>query len=153
MANMANMAASSNSTINVRLVSAQELMYKGTATFVIAEADGGEIGIKPNHAPFLSILKPGQAIIQNGAEEEVFYVSGGVIEVQPNMVTILADDVERAKDIDEAKAEQARKNAEKLLQSKTADIEYAKLQVQLAQSLAQLRALKRFRKQLQKTRT
>jgi len=142
-----------SNTIEVRIVSAQESLYKGYADMVVATASEGEIGIKPKHAPFLARLKPGHAVVHHNGSEEIFYISGGVIEVQPNVVTILADDASRAKDIDEAKAEQARKEAEKVLADKSTDIDYANLQVKLAQSIAQLRALRKFEKHINKRRT
>lgn len=141
------------STVDVVVVSAQETLYKGCAEMVVATSQEGEIGIKPRHTPFLGILKPGQATIHTeDGGEEVFYISGGVIEVQPNLVTILADDAQRAENIDEARAEKARQEAKRLLSDKQKKVDYAKLQVQLAQSLAQIRALRKFRKQVEKRR-
>ena len=140
-------------TISVVIVNAQEYLFQGEAEMVVATAYSGEVGIKPRHTPFLALLKPGQAVVYHNNSEEIFYVSGGVLEVQPNLITILADHAERAKDIDEAKAEQARKEAEKNLLDKNAKLDYAKLQVELAQSLAQLRALRRFKNQAQKRRS
>lgn len=139
--------------IAVRVVGAHGALYNGTAQMVVAPAFNGEVGIKPKHAPFLAMLKPGQVSILNDESEEVFYVAGGVIEVQPNLITILADDAERAKDIDEAKAQRALDDAEKLLADRTAKLDYAKLQSQLAQSLAQLRAAKRFKSRLENKRS
>lgn len=142
------------STMDVHVVSAQGPLYIGKADFVIATSVDGEIGIKPKHIPFLAMLKPGQTIVhQADGSEEVFYISGGAIEVQPDLVTILADDARRAADIDEAKAQKAREQAEQLLADKQQKLDYAKLQAQLAQSLAQLRALRRFKKQAEKRRS
>ena len=132
-------------TLAVRVVGSTGELYWDNADMVVASAYNGEVGIKPKHAPFLAMLKPGQVTIITGEHEEGFYVSGGVIEVQPDIVTILADDAERAKDIDEVKALKAKEDATRLLADKTAKLDYAKLQLQLAQSLAQLRAAKRFK--------
>lgn len=150
---MSNAERTSQATVEVKIVSAQEPLYEGWADLVVATTVEGEIGVKPKHTPFLAMLKPGQAIVHHvDGSEEVFYISGGVIEVQPNLVTILADDATRGKDIDAIKAEQARERAERLLADKQEKVDYATLQVQLAQSIAQLRALRRFRQQVEKRR-
>lgn len=150
---MVNANTNKPSTIDVKIVSAHSTMFEGKADLVVATTIEGEIGIKPKHIPFLAVLKPGQAIVHDvDGSEEVFYISGGVIEVQPNLVTILADDALRAKDIDEAKAERAKADAVKILSEKNEKLDYARLQVELAQSLAQLRALHRFKKQIEKRR-
>lgn len=143
---------SSVKTVKVVIVSAQGTLFEGDSTLVVATSQEGEIGVKPRHTPFLAIMKPGQATIHTDKGEEVFYISGGVIEVQPNLVSILADDAQRAKDIDEAKAEKARQEAKRLLADKEKKVDYAKLQVQLAQSIAQIRALRKFRKQVERRR-
>jgi F-type H+-transporting ATPase subunit epsilon len=145
---------STNNTIDVKVVGAHGELYNGAAQMVVATAYNGEIGIKPKHAPFIAMLKPGQVVIHNSdaSDEQVFYVSGGIIEVQPNLVTILADDAQRAADIDESKAEKAKANALKILADKSDALDYAKLQAQLAQSLAQLRALKRLKSQADRRR-
>lgn len=144
---------STKHTMQVKVVGPHGELYNGIAKMVVATAFNGEIGIKPRHAPLLAMLKPGQAIIEHDNGEDVFYLAGGVIEVQPNLVTILADEAERAKDIDEAKAQKARENAQRLLADKTAKLDYAMLQAQLAQSLAQLRALKRYKNRMEKRRS
>lgn len=142
-----------SSTVEVRIVSAQEPLYDGRSDLVVATTVDGEIGVKPHHTPFLAMLKPGQAVVHHvDGSEEVFYISGGVIEVQPNLITILADDAQRAKDIDAIQAEKAREKAQRLLANKQEKVDYAKLQAQLAQSIAQLRALRRFRDQVEKRR-
>ncbi len=141
-------------TVDVTVVTAQEVLYKGKCSMVVATTVHGEIGVKPKHTPFLGILKPGQATIHTDAGEiEIYYVSGGVIEVQPNMVTILADDAQRAKDIDEAKAQKARSDAAKLLAGKEKSVDFAKLQVELAKSIAQISALRKFKKHVEKRRS
>ena len=133
-------------TLHVDIVSAETEIFSGTATMVIAPAEMGEIGIAPRHAPLLTRLKPGEVRVQaDGSEEQSFFVSGGMLEVQPHVVTVLADTAIRAADIDEAQALEAKERAEKMLADKTADIDYAKAQAELAQSVAQLRALQKLR--------
>ena len=133
-------------TLHVDIVSAETEIFSGTATMVFAPAEMGEIGIAPRHAPLLTRLKPGEVRVQtDGGEEQSFFVSGGMLEVQPHVVTVLADTAIRAADIDEAQALEAKERAEKLLTDKTADIDYAKAQAELAQSIAQLRAIQKLR--------
>jgi len=133
-------------TLHVDIVSAETEIFSGTATMVFAPAEMGEIGITPRHAPLLTRLKPGEVRVQtDGGEEQSFFVSGGMLEVQPHVVTVLADTAIRAADIDEAQALEAKERAEKLLTDKTADIDYAKAQAELAQSIAQLRAIQKLR--------
>ena len=133
-------------TLHVDIVSAEAEIYSGTATMVYAPAEMGEIGIAPRHAPLLTRLKPGEVRVQsNEGAEQSFFVSGGMLEVQPHVITVLADTAIRADDIDEAHAIEAKTRAEKLLADKTADIDYAKAQVELAQSMAQLAAIRKLR--------
>jgi len=134
-------------TLHVDIVSAETGIFSGTVTMIFAPAEMGEIGIAPRHAPLLTRLKPGEVRVQiEGSEEELsFFVSGGLLEVQPHMVTVLADTAIRAADIDEAQALEAKGRAEKMLADKTADIDYAKAQAELAQSVAQLRAIQKLR--------
>lgn len=133
-------------TLHVDIVSAETEIFSGTATMVFAPAEMGEIGIAPRHAPLLTRLKPGEVRVQtDGGEEQSFFVSGGMLEVQPHVVTVLADTAIRAADIDEAQALEAKERAEKLLTDKTANIDYAKAQAELAQSIAQLRAIQKLR--------
>lgn len=133
-------------TLHVDIVSAEAEIFSGTATMVYAPAEMGEVGIAPRHAPLLTRLKPGEVRVQsNEAEEQSFFVSGGMLEVQPHVITVLADTAIRADDIDEAHAIEAKARAEKLLADKTADIDYAKAQVELAQSMAQLAAIRKLR--------
>ena len=133
-------------TLHVDIVSAETEIFSGTATMIYAPAEMGEVGIAPRHAPLLTRLKPGEVRVQNdGGEEQSFFVSGGLLEVQPHVVTVLADTAIRAVDIDEAQALEAKERAEKLLADKTADIDYAKAQAELAQSIAQLRAIQKLR--------
>ncbi len=135
-------------TLHVNIVSAEQLLYSGTAEVVIAPGARGELGIYPRHTPLLTTLKPGSVRIKvpNQAEEEVIYVSGGILEVQPHIVTILSDSAIRGGDLDEAKALEAKRAAEEAMKNKAATMDYAQAQVELAQAIAQLAAIKKLRK-------
>ncbi len=135
-------------TIHVDIVSAEKTLYSGSAEVVIAPGQRGELGIYPRHTPLLTTLKPGSVRIKvpNQAEEELIYVSGGILEVQPNVVTILSDSAIRGADLDEAKALEAMRAAEDAMKDKAAQIDYAQAQVELAQAVAQLAAIKKLRK-------
>jgi F-type H+-transporting ATPase subunit epsilon len=137
------------STIRCDIVSAEEEIFHGNVTMVVATGEMGELGIAPRHAPLITRLKPGQVRVklENG-DEQFFYVSGGILEVQPQVVTVLADTAIRAKDLDEAAASKAKTEAEKLLANRTDAMEIAEAQAQLAQAVAQLQALERLRKNL-----
>ena len=136
-------------TIHVDIVSAERGIFSGAATMVFAPAEMGEVGIAPRHAPMLSRLKPGQVRVHNEqGQEEMFYVSGGMLEVQPHTVTVLADTAERAHDLDEAQALEAKKRAEQMLSDKKADFDYAKAQAELAEAVAQLQTIQKLRKKL-----
>jgi F-type H+-transporting ATPase subunit epsilon len=133
-------------TLHVDIVSAEAEIFSGTATMVFAPAIMGEVGITPRHTPLLTRLKPGEVRVQTqDGEEQIFYVSGGMLEVQPHVVTVLADTAIRADNLDEAQALEAKARAEKLLANKTADIDYAKAQAELADSMAQLAAIRKLR--------
>ena len=136
-------------TIHVDIVSAEGHLFSGQGEMVYAPAVMGEIGIAPRHAPLVTQLKPGEVGVDpgNGKPQEQFYVSGGMIEVQPFKVTVLADTGIRAADIDEAAAEEAKRRAEDILSNQRADIDLAKAQIDLAEAVAQLRAIERLRKQ------
>ena len=135
-------------TIRCDIVSAEEEIFHGNAQMVIATGEMGELGIAPRHAPLITRLKPGQVRVQlEGGEEQFFYVSGGILEVQPNVVTVLADTAIRAKDLDEGAAARAKAEAERLLANRTDAMEVAQAQVELAQAIAQLQAIERLRKQ------
>lgn len=135
------------STVHVDIVSAEKEIYSGEAEMVFAPAEMGEVGITPRHAPFISRLKPGEVRVKvNNAESYPFYVSGGMIEVQPHLVTILTDTAIRAKDIDEAAALEAKARAEEALSDKSGKIDYAMAQAQLLEAVMQLRTLDRLRK-------
>ncbi len=134
-------------TIHVDIVSAEQAIFSGLAEMVFAPAEMGEIGIAPRHAPFITKLKPGEVRVKISPKEtQPFYVSGGMIEVQPHVVTILADTAIRAKDIDEAAALEAKKKAEEALADKTGSIDYSTAHAQLAEAMEQLRSLDRLRK-------
>lgn len=137
------------STIRCDIVSAESEIFHGTVSMVVASGEMGELGIAPRHAPLITRLKPGQVrvILENG-EEQNFYVSGGILEVQPQVVTVLADTAVRAKDIDEAAAIKAKEEAEKILANRTDATEIAEAMAQLAQAAAQLAALEQLRKTL-----
>ena len=133
-------------TLHIDIVSAEAEIFSGTVTMVYAPAEMGEVGIAPRHAPLLTRLKPGEVRVQTQEGEELsFFVSGGMLEVQPHVVTVLADTAIRAADLDEAQALEARERAEKMLADKSADIDYAKAQSELAQSMAQLAAIRKLR--------
>ena len=134
-------------TIKVDIVSAESAIFSGSATMVFAPAEMGEVGIAPRHTPMLTRLKPGEVRVQtDDGKEQTFYVSGGMLEVQPNVVTVLSDTALRAKDLDEAAALAAKERAEKLLSDNKADIDYAKAQAELAEAVAQLRTIQKLRK-------
>ena len=131
-------------TIHVDIVSAEQSIYSGVAESLVAPAAMGEVGIYPRHTQMLTSLKPGEVrITTQGGEEEAIYVSGGMMEVQPHMVTILSDTAMRASDLDEAAAKEA---AEQALNDRQGEMELAEAQSQLAQALAQLQTIKRLRK-------
>ena len=135
-------------TIHVDIVSAEGHLYSGQGEMVYAPAVMGEIGIAPRHAPLVTPLKPGEVRVDpgQGKPQEHFYVSGGIIEVQPFKVTVLADTGIRAADLDHAAAGEAKRRAEDTLANRAADIDLAKAQVELAEAAAQLRAIERLRK-------
>ena len=134
-------------TIHVDIVSAEGEIFSGEAAMVFAPAVMGEIGIAPRHAPLLTTLKPGEVRVQTPAgDEQFFYVSGGAIEIQPHLVTVLADTALRAKDLDEAAALQAKQRAEEALRDRGTKVEAAELQAELARAVAQLKAIEKLRK-------
>jgi F-type H+-transporting ATPase subunit epsilon len=134
-------------TIHVDIVSAEAEIYSGQAELVVAPAELGEVGIAARHAPFLTRLKPGEVRVKvNANEVHPFFISGGMLEVQPHAVTILADTAIRARDIDEAAALEAKRKAEELLADKSGKIDYALAQAQLVEAVAQLRTLEKYRK-------
>lgn len=134
------------STIRVDVVSAEAEVFHGEAKLVVATGEMGELGIAPRHAPLITRLKPGQVrVIQPNDEELFLYVSGGILEVQPTVVTILTDTAVRAADLDEAAAKQAKEEAERVLLSRTDAIEIAEAQARLAEAAAQLQLINKLR--------
>lgn len=134
-------------TIQVNVVSAEESIFSGVAEFVALPGESGELGIYPMHTPLITRIKPGAVRIKvpNQAEEEFVFVAGGILEVQPNMVTVLADTAIRGNDLDEAKALEAKRIAEEVLVNHDARIDYAQAQAELASAIAQLSAIQRLR--------
>lgn len=133
-------------TVHCDIVSAEEELFSGLVEMVVAHGHMGDIGVLPGHAPLLSTIKPGPVrVIMQGGKEEVFYISGGFIEVQPNMVKVLADTAIRAKDLDEAAALEAKKAAEKAIQAKSSDMDYSTASARLAEAAAQLRTINELR--------
>lgn len=133
-------------TTHVDIVSAEESIFSGTAEMVYAPAEMGEVGIAPRHTQMITRLKPGEVRLVTGSEEQTFFVSGGILEVQPHVVTILSDTAIRADDLDEAQAIKARDKAEQALKDKKSDMDYAKAQAELAEAAAQLRTIQKIRK-------
>ena len=134
-------------TVQIDVVSAEESIFSGEAEFVVAPAKMGEVGIYPNHAPMITTLKSGSLKIKlaDKKEEQLIYVSGGILEVQPGMITVLSDTAIRAKDLDESKAAAAKKAAEEAMKNKSSDMDYAKAQAELAEAMAQIQAIEKLR--------
>ena len=133
-------------TIHIHIVSAESEIFSGTANMVFAPAEMGEVGIAPRHTPLLTRLKPGEVRVQmDGQDEQFFYVSGGILEIQPHVVTVLADTAIRATDLDEAAAIKAKERAERAMDDKQSDFDYAKAQAELAEAVAQLRTINSIR--------
>mgnify|MGYP001618149113 FL=1 len=133
---------------HVDVVSAEESIYSGPAEFLVAPGEVGELGIYPHHTPLLTRIKPGSVRIKAPLqeEEEVIYVSGGILEVQPDVVTVLADTAVRGADLDEAKAIEAKKRSEEAMKDRSSAIDYARAQAELAEAIAQLQAIQKLRK-------
>lgn len=138
-------------TIRCDIVSAHEEIFSGEVAMVFATGIAGELGITPRHAPLITQLKAGPVRVQDVAgEEQFFFVSGGIIEVQPHVVTVLADTVMRGEDLDQAAAEAAKAEAERELSNRTGEMEIAQAQAKLAEAVAQLQAMEHLRKQLKR---
>ena len=135
-------------TIHVDVVSAEESIFSGLAEFVALPGEAGELGILPRHMPLLTSIKPGAERVKlpNQDAEELFFVAGGMLEVQPNLVTVLADTAIRGKDLDEAKALDAKKRAEEAMANRSSELDYARAQAELAEAIAQLAAIQKLRK-------
>ncbi|PLZ01987.1 F0F1 ATP synthase subunit epsilon [Burkholderia sp. WAC0059] len=133
-------------TIKVDVVSAEENIFAGQAKFVALPGEAGDLGILPGHTPLITRIRPGAVrIVHESGEEEFVFVAGGILEVQPGAVTVLADTAIRGKDLDEAKADEARKRAEEALQNASSNLEYATAQAELAYAIAQLATIERLR--------
>ena len=136
-------------TIRCDIVSAEQEIFRGEATLVVATGELGELGIAPKHAPLITRLKPGKVVVTLASGEQLdFAISGGILEVQPQVVTVLADTAVRASDIDEAQVRKAKEEAERVLAHKDPKMSVEEAQAQLAMSIAQLSALERLRKNL-----
>ena len=135
-------------TVHIDVVSAEESIYSGDAEFVVAPAGDGEVGIYPNHAPMITTIKPGALRIKETAEgeETLIFISGGMLEVQPGVVTVLADTAIRGHDLDEAKALEAKASAEEAIKNRSSEIDYAKAQAELAEAVAQIQTIEKLRK-------
>jgi len=134
--------------VHVDVVSAEELIYSGETEFAVFPGEAGELGIYPRHTPLLTRIKPGtvRLKIPDHDDFELIYVSGGVLEVQPTLITLLSDTAIRAHDLDEAKSIEAKKRAEEALKNRATDVNYASAEAELAQAVAQLHAIKKLRK-------
>ncbi len=136
-------------TVHLDIVSAEKEIFSGLTEMVVATGSLGELGIVAGHAPLLTMIKPGEIrVTKQGGDVEVYYVSGGLLEVQPHRVTVLADEAERADSLDEAEAIKARERAEKMMQDKDAAFDYTVAAAELARAAAQIRAIRKVRKNL-----
>ncbi len=136
------------STIHVDVVSAESSIFEGEAEFVALPGEAGELGIYPQHAPLITRIRPGAVRIKvaNRADEEFVFVAGGILEVQPNRVTVLADTAIRGKDLDEAKAADAQKRAQEAMANAKSDIDFARAQSEFAMMAAQIAAIQKLRR-------
>jgi F-type H+-transporting ATPase subunit epsilon len=138
-----------NKTMQLNIVSAEGELFSGDVSSVMVTGQRGEIGVHPGHTALITPIKPGQVTAKDSKGEDlVFYISGGMLEVQPAVVTVLADTALRAQDLDEAAAERAKQQAQEVLNQKKTDIDYATATAELAQAVAQLRAIQEIRKHL-----
>ena len=135
-------------TVHIDVVSAEASIFAGEAEFVVVPASAGEVGIFPHHAPMVTTIKPGALRIKltDNAEETLIFISGGMLEVQPGLITVLADTAVRGHDLDEAKAQAAKVAAEEAMKNRTSDMDYAKAQAELSEAIAQIQAIERLRK-------
>ncbi|MBI5923286.1 MAG: F0F1 ATP synthase subunit epsilon [Betaproteobacteria bacterium] len=135
-------------TIHVDVVSAEESIFSGLAEFVVLPGEAGELGILPGHMPLMTRIKAGTVRLKLPSQEneELFFVAGGMLEVQPNRITVLADTAIRGKDLDEAKALDAKKKAEEAMATRSSELDYVRAQAELAEAIAQLSAIQKLRK-------
>lgn len=138
-------------SMQVDIVSAEGSIFSGKAEMVFAQAADGEVGILPNHSQFLSSLKPGQVRVISGDEEDIFFINSGIIEIQPEVLTILADTAIRAEDLDQATAEDSKRRAEAAMENAKSETDIASAQVELAEAVAQIQTLTKLRDRLHKT--
>lgn len=138
-------------SMQVDIVSAEGSLFSGKAEMLFAQAANGEVGILPHHTQFLSALKPGQVRVVSGDEEDFYYVNGGILEVQPSVVTVLADTAIRAADLDESAAEDAKRRAEEAMQNAKSETDIARAQTELAEAVAQIQTITKMRDRLHKT--
>lgn len=139
-------------TFHLNIVSAEAAIFSGLAEMIVASGSLGELGILPGHTPLITSLKPGFVrVVKQGGQEEIFYISGGILEVQTTIVTVLADTAIRAEHLDEAAALAAKERAEKALTDKSAEFEYSHALSELAEAAAQLRAIQQLRKKAHQT--
>lgn len=138
-------------SMQVDIVSAEGEIFSGKADMLFAQAANGEVGILPFHTQFLSQLRPGEVRVKSGDEEDAFYVNSGTIEVQPHVVTILADTCVRSKDLDEAQALEAKQRAEEAMDNAKTDVDIARAQIDLAEAVAQIQTITKLRDRLEKT--
>ena len=137
-------------TVHVDVVSAEESIFSGLAEFVVLPGEAGELGIFPGHMPLMTRIKPGAVRLKlpDQDREELIFVAGGLLEVQPGLVTVLADTAIRGKDLDEAKAGEAKKKAEEAMVNRSSEMDYARAQAELAEAVAQLAAIQKLRKKV-----
>ncbi len=137
-------------TVRIDVVSAEAEIFSGLAEFVVVPAKAGEVGIYPNHAPMITTIKPGALRIKEAdkAEETLIFISGGMLEVQPGLITVLADTAIRGHDLDEAKALAVKEAAIEAMKNRGSDIDYAAAQAELAEAVAQIAAIERLRKNI-----
>jgi F-type H+-transporting ATPase subunit epsilon len=135
-------------TVHVDVVSAEESIFSGLAEFVVLPGEAGELGILPGHMPLMTRIKPGAVRLKlpQQEQEELIFVAGGILEVQPGLITVLADTAIRGKDLDEAKALDAKRKAEEAMADKSAELDYARAQAELAEAVAQLAAIQKLRR-------
>ncbi len=134
-------------TVHVDIVSAESEIFSGSATMLHASGEMGELGVAPRHTPLVTRLKPGDVrVTKEDGEEEIFYVSGGILEVQPHLITVLSDTAVRASNLDEAAAQEAKKRAEERIAGQQDEYEYARARTELIQAVAQLQTLQKLRR-------
>ena len=136
-------------TVQCDIVSAESEIFSGAVEMIVAHGSLGDLGIAPGHAPLLTRLEPGPIrVISENGEDQVYYISGGMLEVQPTVITVMADTAIRADTLDEAQAEEARKRAQQQLENQSGEIDYSAATAQLAEAVAQLRTIQQIRKKL-----